>query len=98
VHDHLRSILRQLRLSGLAGSLDVHPQQAQPSASAILDRFLHHAKIITLQGRSYRLRNRLATAPDAGAGAHWPAILANRLENVYGMEIVGTIFLHETRF
>ena len=30
-----------------------------PSASAILDRFLHHAEIITFQGRSYRLRNRL---------------------------------------
>ena len=30
-----------------------------PSASAILDRFLHHAEIITLQGQSYRLRNRL---------------------------------------
>ncbi|NBT35571.1 MAG: AAA family ATPase [Betaproteobacteria bacterium] len=35
-----------------------------PSASAILDRFLHHAEIITFQGRSYRLRNRLAD--DAG--------------------------------
>lgn len=98
MHDHLRSILRQLRLSGLAGSLDVRLHEAQASDSAILDRFLHHAEIITLQGRSYRLRNRLATAPDAGAGAHWPALLANRLENVYGMEIVGTIFLHETRF
>lgn len=31
-----------------------------PSASAILDRFLHHAEIITFQGRSYRLRNRLS--------------------------------------
>ena len=31
-----------------------------PSASAILDRFLHHAEIVTFQGRSYRLRNRLA--------------------------------------
>jgi DNA replication protein DnaC len=31
-----------------------------PIASAALDRFLHHAEIITLQGRSYRLRNRLA--------------------------------------
>lgn len=30
-----------------------------PSASAILDRFLHHAEIVTFQGRSYRLRNRL---------------------------------------
>lgn len=28
-----------------------------PSASAILDRFLHHAEIITITGRSYRLRN-----------------------------------------
>jgi DNA replication protein DnaC len=29
-----------------------------PSATAILDRFLHHAEIITMNGRSYRLRNR----------------------------------------
>jgi DNA replication protein DnaC len=28
-----------------------------PSATAILDRFLHHAEIITVTGRSYRLRN-----------------------------------------
>lgn len=28
-----------------------------PSATAILDRFLHHATIITITGRSYRLRN-----------------------------------------
>jgi DNA replication protein DnaC len=28
-----------------------------PSATAILDRFLHHADIITITGRSYRLRN-----------------------------------------
>jgi DNA replication protein DnaC len=28
-----------------------------PSATAILDRFLQHAEIITLTGRSYRLRN-----------------------------------------
>ncbi len=31
-----------------------------PSATAILDRFLHHAEIITITGRSYRLRNRSA--------------------------------------
>jgi DNA replication protein DnaC len=31
-----------------------------PSATAILDRFLHHADIITMNGRSYRLRNRNA--------------------------------------
>jgi DNA replication protein DnaC len=34
-----------------------------PSATAILDRFLHHAEILTLQGRSYRLRHQ-ANAPD----------------------------------
>jgi DNA replication protein DnaC len=28
-----------------------------PSATAILDRFLHHAEVLTLTGRSYRLRN-----------------------------------------
>jgi DNA replication protein DnaC len=32
-----------------------------PAATAILDRFLHHAEIIELRGRSYRLRNQ---APD----------------------------------
>ena len=34
-----------------------------PSASAILDRFLHHAEIIAFQGRSYRLRNRIGDDP-----------------------------------
>jgi DNA replication protein DnaC len=29
-----------------------------PSASAILDRFLHHAHVLTLEGRSYRLKNK----------------------------------------
>jgi len=29
-----------------------------PSATAILDRFLHHAEVITITGRSYRLKNR----------------------------------------
>ena len=28
-----------------------------PSATAILDRFLHHATIIPISGKSYRLRN-----------------------------------------
>jgi DNA replication protein DnaC len=35
-----------------------------PSATAILDRFLHHAEIVTINGKSYRLRNQLQpTAP-----------------------------------
>jgi len=29
-----------------------------PSATAILDRFLHHAEMITITGKSYRLRNK----------------------------------------
>ena len=29
-----------------------------PSATAILDHFLHHAKLIQITGKSYRLRNR----------------------------------------
>lgn len=35
-----------------------------PSATAILDRFLHHAEIITITGRSYRLKDRAATETD----------------------------------
>ena len=35
-----------------------------PSATAILDRLLHHAEIIQIQGRSYRLKDRTASTPD----------------------------------
>jgi len=31
-----------------------------PTATAILDRFLHHAQVIAITGRSYRLKNRAA--------------------------------------
>ena len=34
-----------------------------PSATAILDRFLHHATILEITGRSYRLRNRAGSDP-----------------------------------
>ena len=34
-----------------------------PSATAILDRFLHHAEIITITGNSYRLRTRPSRSP-----------------------------------
>ena len=33
-----------------------------PAATAILDRFLHHADIITITGRSYRLKDRSSTS------------------------------------
>jgi DNA replication protein DnaC len=35
-----------------------------PSATAILDRFLHHAEIIQMSGRSYRLRNQAQRSKD----------------------------------
>jgi DNA replication protein DnaC len=35
-----------------------------PSATAILDRFLHHATIIAITGRSYRLRNQNSAAAE----------------------------------
>lgn len=38
-----------------------------PSATAILDRFLHHAEILTIAGRSYRLRGKAAAAIEASA-------------------------------
>jgi DNA replication protein DnaC len=48
-----------------------------PSATAILDRFLHHADILTMNGRSYRLRNRTGDSPttaEASAAEPKPAI------------------------
>jgi len=45
-----------------------------PSATAILDRFLHHAEIITITGRSYRLKDHPATeAPARNRSGKQPA-------------------------
>jgi DNA replication protein DnaC len=38
-----------------------------PSATAILDRFLHHAEIVTINGKSYRLRNQAITTKEPPA-------------------------------
>lgn len=40
-----------------------------PSATAILDRLLHHAEIIQIQGRSYRLKDRAAAKAEDHAQA-----------------------------
>ena len=40
-----------------------------PSATAILDRFLHHAEIFTITGRSYRLKDR-ALGKSKEKGSH----------------------------
>ena len=41
-----------------------------PSATAILDRFLHHAEVITITGKSYRLRNKSAQGNAAPTPSH----------------------------
>jgi len=40
-----------------------------PSASAILDRFLHHAEIISITGKSYRMKDRQAKQTGEAEGA-----------------------------
>ena len=66
--------LRSLRLSGMASVLSGKLIQAEKgnlthleflellggaaAAGAILDRFLHHAEVITITGPSYRLHER----------------------------------------
>ena len=39
-----------------------------PSATAILDRFLHHAEIVTITGKSYRLRDKAAGPSEPNTG------------------------------
>lgn len=41
-----------------------------PSATAILDRFLHHAEIINITGRSYRLKDRCENGPREKRAGH----------------------------
>ncbi len=41
-----------------------------PSATAILDRFLHHAEVIQITGKSYRLRQQAGNAPTENAAEH----------------------------
>jgi DNA replication protein DnaC len=46
-----------------------------PSATAILDRFLHHAEVLAFSGKSYRLRNQIASpavATDSSKPANAP--------------------------
>jgi len=44
-----------------------------PAATAILDRFLHHAELITITGQSYRLRHQ-SSSPDGASNGSKPAI------------------------
>jgi DNA replication protein DnaC len=40
-----------------------------PAATAILDRFLHHAEVITITGKSYRLRNQVRNSKNSNDSA-----------------------------
>jgi DNA replication protein DnaC len=40
-----------------------------PTAGAILDRFLHHAEVVQMNGRSYRLRGRAGGSPEEPGGS-----------------------------
>ncbi len=42
-----------------------------PAATAILDRFLHHAEVITITGKSYRLKDRTGKQTDKDKNAAW---------------------------
>lgn len=63
----LRDALDDDDLEPAAGGLG-QAHRRRPSATAILDRFLHHADILTITGKSYRLRNQAKPSeepPDA---------------------------------
>ena len=44
-----------------------------PTATAILDRFLHHAEVVAMNGRSYRLKDRPGATLEDGAAGSKPA-------------------------
>ena len=39
-------------------------------ATALLDRLLHHAEVIAINGKSYRMKDRLALSKPTGGGSH----------------------------
>jgi DNA replication protein DnaC len=47
-----------------------------PSATAILDRFLHHAEILQITGKSYRLRNHTAKAAEESDRGRTDSVVA----------------------
>jgi hypothetical protein len=64
-----------------------------PSATAILDRFLHHAEVIAITGRSYRLRNQAAISgksPAAPTPANAPISDPGSTEHVAATSNTGS--------
>jgi len=52
-----------------------------PAATAILDRFLHHAEIINITGKSYRLRNRSASQVEVDPPSKSPSTRHGKKSN-----------------
>jgi DNA replication protein DnaC len=57
-----------------------------PSATAILDRFLHHAAIVTITGKSYRLRNQAQSGDEESKPANAPTGSATKKKPKAGAE------------
>jgi DNA replication protein DnaC len=57
-----------------------------PSATAILDRFLHHAAIVTITGKSYRLRNQAQPGDEESKPANAPTGSAAKKKTKAGTE------------
>lgn len=64
-----RRYTKELKAEAVQMLLDGH------SATAILDRFLHHAELITISGRSYRLKNAPSPAKRAKAAPRGPVTI-----------------------
>ena len=45
-----------------------------PTAGAILDRFLHHAQVIAITGKSYRVKEASTSKPDSRKGKSTPGL------------------------
>lgn len=48
-----------------------------PSATAMLDRFLHHAEVVTITGRSYRLKGKASMGSMSSRKTLLPASIAS---------------------
>ncbi len=63
------------------------------SATAILDRFLHHNEVIAITGRSYRLRNQVATSgetPPTSKPANAPISATGSTEHVAAKSVTAS--------
>ena len=67
-HATLRDAVDDDDLEPAAGGLGQAAGRRARRATAILDRFLHHAEVVQMNGRSYRLQDRPGTSPETRRG------------------------------